>query len=61
MRKANVYMEKTLAGILVEDENGYSFTYDPEYLQSPGSKPVSLWDCCWHVAEIVSEPLVLNL
>jgi len=42
MRKANVYMQKTLAGILVEDENGYSFTYDPEYLQSPGSKPVSL-------------------
>ena len=34
-------MEKKLAGILVEDEDGYSFTYDKEYLQS-GSKPVSL-------------------
>ena len=41
MRKANVYKEKKLAGILVEDENGYSFTYDRDYLQS-GSKPVSL-------------------
>lgn len=34
-------MEKKLAGILVEDEDGYSFTYDQEYFQS-GSKPVSL-------------------
>jgi len=41
MRKANVYKEKKLAGMLVEDENGYSFTYDRDYLQS-GSKPVSL-------------------
>lgn len=41
MRKADVYMEKKLAGILVEDEDGYSFTYDREYLQS-GLKPVSL-------------------
>ena len=41
MRKANVYMEKKLAGILVEDEDGYSFTYDQKYLR-PGSKPVSL-------------------
>ncbi len=41
MRKANVYLEKELAGILVEDEDGYSFTYAREYLQS-GLKPVSL-------------------
>lgn len=41
MRKANVYMETKLAGMLVEDEDGYSFTYDQEYLQSE-SKPVSL-------------------
>jgi serine/threonine-protein kinase HipA len=41
MRKANVYMEKKLAGMLIEDEDGYSFAYDQEYLQS-GSKPVSL-------------------
>jgi serine/threonine-protein kinase HipA len=50
MRKANVYMEKKLAGMLVEDEDGYSFTYDREYLQS-GLKPVSLTlprGTCWH-------------
>ena len=41
MRKAYVYMETKLAGILVEDEDGYSFTYVQEYLQS-GLKPVSL-------------------
>jgi len=41
MRKANLYMERKLAGFLVEDENGYSFTNNQEYLQS-GSKPVSL-------------------
>jgi len=41
MRRANVYMETKLAGMLVEDEDGYSFTYDQEYLQS-GLKPVSL-------------------
>jgi serine/threonine-protein kinase HipA len=34
-------MEKKLAGMLIEDEDGYSFAYDQEYLQS-GSKPVSL-------------------
>ena len=41
MRKANVYMEHRLAGILVEDEEGYSFTYNGEYVQA-GFKPVSL-------------------
>jgi serine/threonine-protein kinase HipA len=34
-------MEKKLAGMLIEVEDGYSFAYDQEYLQS-GSKPVSL-------------------
>ena len=41
MRKANVYMEEKLAGVLIEDEDGYSFTYDQEYLNAE-SKPVSL-------------------
>lgn len=41
MRKANVYMGNNLAGILTEDEEGYNFTYDEEYLKS-GSEPVSL-------------------
>ncbi len=41
MRKANVYIDEKLAGVLVEDEDGYSFTYNQEYLDY-GSKPVSL-------------------
>ena len=32
MRKAKVYMHKALAGYLVENENGYSFIYDKDYL-----------------------------
>jgi hypothetical protein len=32
MRKAKVYMLKELAGFLVENENGYSFIYDEDYI-----------------------------
>lgn len=42
MRQAKVYMEKTLAGLLTENEEGYSFHYDPTYLKETGAKPVSL-------------------
>lgn len=41
MRSALVYRNELLAGTLVEDENGYSFTYDFVYLQEP-NLPVSL-------------------
>ena len=33
MKKAEVFLFERLAGILAEDENGYSFIYDKEYLQ----------------------------
>jgi serine/threonine-protein kinase HipA len=42
MRKAKVYMLKELAGFLVENENGYSFIYDEDYITKPTAKPVSL-------------------
>jgi len=42
MRKAKVFMNKVLAGFLVENENGYSFLYDKDYLTGPTAKPVSL-------------------
>lgn len=32
MRKAEIYLYNRFAGILIEDENGYSFEYDKEYL-----------------------------
>lgn len=42
MRQAAVYFEETFAGILKETENGYWFTYDPDYLASEQACAVSL-------------------
>lgn len=42
MRKAKVYMLNKLAGYLIENENGYSFLYNDEYLAHSTAKPVSL-------------------
>ena len=32
MRKAEIYLYDRLAGLLVEDENGYTFQYNEGYL-----------------------------
>ncbi len=32
MKQARIYMYNTFAGILTEDENGYKFEYDSDYL-----------------------------
>jgi serine/threonine-protein kinase HipA len=42
MKKAKIYYKNLLAGNLVEDEHGFTFTYDTNYLQCPESHPVSL-------------------
>ncbi|MGZ5244466.1 MAG: HipA N-terminal domain-containing protein [Bacteroidia bacterium] len=42
MRKANVFMNDRLAGTLLEDENGYLFSYENAYLQNEDAEPVSL-------------------
>lgn len=42
MRKAKVYMHDQWAGILVEDEEGLTFSYAPEYLEQEEARPVSL-------------------
>lgn len=42
MRKGNVYIGTLLAGTITEDENGYSFSYDKEYLLSADAESVSL-------------------
>jgi serine/threonine-protein kinase HipA len=42
MRKAKVLMHKRLAGFLTETEEGYTFLYDKEYLESKTSESVSL-------------------
>lgn len=41
-RKAKIYFQEQLAGILVEGDNGYLFYYDEEYLKSSNSKAISL-------------------
>ena len=42
MKKANIYIQDMLAGILVEDENGFTFTYNTDYLRLPSARPVSM-------------------
>jgi serine/threonine-protein kinase HipA len=42
MKQAKVYMYTDFAGILTEDENGYTFTYDTSYLEKENAEPVSL-------------------
>lgn len=40
--KARIYMYNTLAGILTEDEEGYRFEYDSDYLNSEKAEAISL-------------------
>lgn len=42
MRQAKVFTNQTFTGLIQEDENGYSFTYDNEYLATEGAIPISL-------------------
>ena len=41
-RKAFVYVRRHFAGILEETDEGYTFTYDGEYLADKAASPVSL-------------------
>lgn len=41
-RIAYVYVRNTFAGVLKETDEGYSFEYDAEYLQSKNASAVSL-------------------
>ncbi|GHT76698.1 phosphatidylinositol kinase [Bacteroidia bacterium] len=42
MRQAKVYFQNQLAGILTEDESGFTFLYDSGYLQNEDSEAISL-------------------
>lgn len=42
MRKGVVYYRDRIAGSLVEDENGYTFAYAPDYLADSSMPSVSL-------------------
>jgi serine/threonine-protein kinase HipA len=41
MKSGKVFYRDAFAGIISEDENGFSFTYDEEYLNDPNLKAVS--------------------
>ena len=41
-KKGKVFYKEYFAGIIEENEDGYSFTYDPEYTRLEKAKPISL-------------------
>jgi len=41
MKKGFVFKKDKLTGVIWEDENGYSFQYDTNYLETPIYGPVS--------------------
>ena len=42
MKKAKIYMHKIWAGTLIEDDEGFHFTYEKEYLTMDNPEPISL-------------------
>jgi serine/threonine-protein kinase HipA len=42
MKRAKIYMRNIQAGQLTEDENGYSFSYNKEYLNTDDAEAISL-------------------
>lgn len=42
MRQARVLYKDNTAGIIMENEDGYTFQYDKDYVNNLNSKPVSL-------------------
>lgn len=42
MKRAKVYINSVLVGILIEDDKGYEFQYDSDYLKSDNAESVSL-------------------
>ena len=42
MKQAVVFLRGVKVGVLTEDENGYTFEYDADYLTSANAEAVSL-------------------
>lgn len=42
MKQGKIYLHDQYVGILTEDENGFTFTYDPQYLGKSNSEAISL-------------------
>lgn len=42
MRRARIHYQSQLAGVLSEEDTGYRFVYDNDYLQQSDATPISL-------------------
>lgn len=42
MKKAKVYMHENWAGTLIEDDEGFHYAYEEEYLNNDTAEPISL-------------------
>ncbi len=42
MRQGRVYYKEKFAGVITENENGFNFKYDEEYLEWENAQPISL-------------------
>lgn len=42
MKQATIFMYDKIAGILTENEDGYTFEYDSQYLKDNEAEPISL-------------------
>ena len=58
MKQALINLRGIKAGILTEDEDGYTFQYDTEFLQSDVAEECH---CCWRAVKTVSVQWVSNL
>jgi len=55
MKQVKIFMYDNFAGILTEDENGYTFAYDSAYLVSEKAEPISL------TLPLTKEPYISNV
>ena len=44
MKQARIFMKDNFAGTLTEDENGYTFVYDPSYLAKKSAEAADSTD-----------------
>ena len=42
MKQGKIYLYDQFAGLLTEDENGFTFVYDPQYLGKADAEAISL-------------------
>ena len=42
MKQAKIFFQENFAGVLTEDENGYTFEYNVDYLQKKDTQAISL-------------------